>query len=445
MANSTDFISSVYDELARQLQITDANPSVVMQLAWPGYALSPADFRRADVPNGPYDAEVARETLSTLANIAPLLSRTRFENSGFEIDDLYEIVLSSAIPVGATMESAATNPIFRLFSDAQFEFMQARRGVHDDPNLFYVPCSATPAGWYDDSGQGWTTITLQQSDVKPADPAKSTFTRMGGAELARQQVWKLRPSAGDKSALTSKMQKLMKEPRVSKPLQPQAVDPSLLKKAAATRPGIPKLPPVSPGPGLQKLGPTAPIDPLAKSRFVEVGAPTSAFSRSGLDLSRVDLSKRNLGVDRLSDRLLLQKLLHQELPSRPPSPATDGFSVSFRFCRVSIERPWLKLALLSAPNWWMFGTQAGTYSTGAADSNPGMFPLLPTSLLVIRDLKITANWSAEDRANLGNAQSFGFFDVRDGTLNSNTLEVKGMQVIGWVSKLMPKLPPLGPQ
>ena len=63
---------------------------------------------------------------------------------------------------------------------------------------------------------------------------------------------------------------------------------------------------------------------------------------------------------------------------------------------------------------------------------------------VIRDLKITANWSQEDRQNLGNATSFGFFDIRDGSLNQNTLEVKGMQIIAWVSRGMPKLPPLSP-
>ena len=70
MANASDFISAVYDQLAKQLNVTDSNPSVVMQMEWPGHALSPADFKRPDSPNGPYDPDVAREAFSRLANLA---------------------------------------------------------------------------------------------------------------------------------------------------------------------------------------------------------------------------------------------------------------------------------------------------------------------------------------------------------------------------------------
>jgi hypothetical protein len=69
------------------------------------------------------------------------------------------------------------------------------------------------------------------------------------------------------------------------------------------------------------------------------------------------------------------------------------------------------------------------YSTVDADKNPGIFPILPVSFIVICDLKITANWSQEDKSNLDNAVSFGSFDIRNRTLNQNTLEVKGLQII----------------
>ena len=77
MANTTDFISAVYDQLAKFLAV-DASTSNLLQMAWPGYSLSPTDFRRTDAPNGPYDADVARETFSSLANIVPTLSKARF-------------------------------------------------------------------------------------------------------------------------------------------------------------------------------------------------------------------------------------------------------------------------------------------------------------------------------------------------------------------------------
>lgn len=143
----------------------------------------------------------------------------------------------------------------------------------------------------------------------------------------------------------------------------------------------------------------------------------------------------------LAQRFLVKSLVIQQLPTKPASPTTDGFSISFKFCRVNIDRSWCKLALLSNKNWYMFNTAAKEYSTGTADNNPGMFPLLPVAFIVIRDLKITANWSQEDKNNLNNSVSFGFFDIRSGTLNQNTLEVKGQQIIAWISKLMPPLPP----
>src|SRR5215472_18832443 len=127
MANTTDFISAVYDQLAKQLNVTDSVQSVLMQMEWPGQALSPADFKRANAPNGPYDVDVAKEAFSRLANLAPVFNKSRFENSGFEVEDLYELILLSAIPVDATPQTIATNPIHKLFLDAQFDLDQARR------------------------------------------------------------------------------------------------------------------------------------------------------------------------------------------------------------------------------------------------------------------------------------------------------------------------------
>lgn len=450
MANTTDFISAVYDELAKMLSISDSTPSVVMQMAWPGYSLSPSDFKRADAPNGAYDPEVAREAFSQLANIAPVMSKARFENSGFELDDLYEILISSAIPAGAVQSDLPANPIHRLFSDAQYEFLQARRGLHDDPNAFYYPCSATPANWYEEAAAAsWPSITLKQTDVKPATPASSPFARLGGLDLAKRGVWRLKPALADAGALKSKMlESVAKFKGARVPAAAAKVGkakPGLHRPAAAAvaRPLAGRLP-IAP----EKLRSPAFAESLnierSKALLSRAAPPTNTVASRAAGLARVDLSKRDLGVHHLAERIVLKDLLDQQLPAKPPSPATDGFSISFKFCRVNIERPWFKLALLSTKNWWMFDTQPGEYSTGVDDPNPGMFPLLTTSFIVIRDLKITANWSQEDRQNLGNAASFGFFDIRDSSLNQNTLEVKGMQIIAWVSRVMPKLPPLSP-
>ena len=140
----------------------------------------------------------------------------------------------------------------------------------------------------------------------------------------------------------------------------------------------------------------------------------------------------------------MKDLIDLQLRDQPVANSTDGFSISFKFCRVNIDRPWFKLALLSHKNWSMFNTAVGEYSSGRVDENPGIFPLLPVSFIVIRDLKITANWSSQDQTTMSNAVSFGPFDITDGNMQQNTLQVKGMQIIAWVSRPTPLLPPALP-
>jgi hypothetical protein len=182
--------------------------------------------------------------------------------------------------------------------------------------------------------------------------------------------------------------------------------------------------------------------------FAQKLVPQSAYSRFklGTQLQTLDLTQKKLDLSHIdvANRYQLTNLINQQLPTKPAS-TSDGFSISFKYCRVNIDRSWFKLALLKMKSWYMFGTQAGEYSTGSSTSNPGMFPLLPTSFIAIRDLKITANWSQEDRQTLGQATALGFFDIRDATLNADTLEVKGLQILGWISSLMPELPPMPSQ
>ena len=135
MANATDLLSSVYELLSKSLGMS-ASSDQYLQLSWPGIGLSPADFKRQDNPSGGYDAAVAQETFSVLANIAPTCNALKFENSGFEIDDLYQILISGAVIQNSDPASLNANPAYKLFSDAQYELSQAQRGNSQDPSLF---------------------------------------------------------------------------------------------------------------------------------------------------------------------------------------------------------------------------------------------------------------------------------------------------------------------
>lgn len=481
MANAIDFIGTVYDTLAKTLNIDNSSNAEFIQMAWPGYALSAADFKPANAPDGPYDPDIAKEAFSHIANIAPLLSKLKFENSGYEIDDLYEILLTSAIPLGATQDTVAANPLYHLFSDAQYEFLQARRGSVADPNQFYYPCNATPANWYDDSASAfWPALEVKSNQVQPASTASSAFVKAGGLVQAKKGIWKLRPGAMDEASIRKDVDAtLLQKAQFFKPV-PAAVQaaPLILRskplnsnvlaasKAMAMMPVAAPLRAVALGaapvaapvslqaralnPGFTRTPEFVNSLRLSQSAtlFNVKNVPVNAMASPSLQVEarKMNLATRTMDLRtplslNLAHRFLLKDVIEAQLPDQLVSNTSDGFSITFKFCRVNIDRSWFKLALLSNKNWYMANTAAQEYSTGRADENPGMFPLLPVSFIVIRDLKITANWSAQDQTAIQNSVSFGPFDLTGGSVQQNTLEVKGMQIIAWVSKLMPPLPP----
>lgn len=94
--------------------------------------------------------------------------------------------------------------------------------------------------------------------------------------------------------------------------------------------------------------------------------------------------------------------------------------VSFKFLRVEIVRPWLDFSMLSLPEWTIPGLQSGYYSNGEFKNNSGLFPLMPTAFIVARDIDIK-----------------GSIGGREFTI----LKSKGPQIIAWISRLLPLLPP----
>lgn len=439
MANATDLLSSVYDLLSKSLGMS-ASLDQCLQLSWPGIGLSPADFRRQDSPSGGYDAAVAQETFSTLANIAPTCNALKFENSGFEIDDLYQILISGAVVQNSDPANISANPAYKLFSDAQYELAQAQRGNSQDPGLFYYPSKATPIDWYTEaSALGWPTISISSNQVKPTNP-DSPFLRLGGKELVDKGLMRMLPVSRDlpqiKQLLQSQLGARIRHFEGTKPapalLRPQAIKP-ISSRVVARKP---------------LTSSNVAMGPVAKPAVKLPARPMLLASRLG-SLEHIVVEPKTYELlppqaMRLDEKLLLRGLLIEQLATVPVSAATEGFSISFKYCLVTITRSWLKSALINTKNWYMFGTASGEYSQGRLDSNSGMFPLLTTSFVAIRDLKISANWSALDLHNAVNAKSFGPFDISTGSVNQNTIEAKGLQIIAWQSRLTPVLPPLAP-
>ena len=450
MANAGDFLSSVYELLAKTFSMANS-PDLYLQMSWPGISLSPADFKRTDNPSEPYDASCAEETVSMLANIAPSCSGVQFSNSGYEIDDLYQILILGAMIQGGDPNSMATNPAYKLFSDAQYELAQAQRGSLRDPSVLYLPCKATPVDWYSEAAaQYWPTLSLSATQVKPANPS-STFMQRGGQKLISKGLLQTLPPVRELPAIKGQLDLQLKArsrrtdlPRpltAGATLRPIDVASTRAISAATATRSTPRALSLHDGEVARNL-----VSVSADPAFKKLLHPTPLASRLG-SLDRLNIDPRKLDVlpgksVALRDRLLVRDLLSQQLNPVPISPATEGFSVSFKYCMVNLTRSWLKLALLNTKNWYLFGTTGGEYSRGSLDNNPGMFPMLSTSFIAIRDLVIKANWSPQDLDAAKQAKYLGPFDIGSGSISQNTITAKGLQIIAWQSRLTPMLPPL---
>lgn len=449
----TNLISGLYDMLTQMMSVSSM-PGTYFQFAWPAIGLSAADFKL--FATGPDDANIAEETFSLLCNMASTANPLRFENSGFEIDDLYQILILGAIPLGADPNNLLVNPIYKLFADAQFEFAQGQKGSNRDPSVFYYPCRATPTDWYSETAsQHWPTLSISSAQVRPARP-DSAFIQQGGQRLIDEGVLKLRPSGGNSPLIKSQIQSHIKsvlatfDPRRTQLTGARPLDGL---RSRALKPAITR------AIGRRALMGSRPVavleDSAVAARFVDMAATLAAkkdlrltpglAALPGLDRINIDAQKytvvpsAELPVDR---RVLLQRVLDRQLLSAAMTPQTTNFQISCRFCLVNITRPWFKSALLNLHSWYMFGSQAGEYSSGTLDHNPGMFPMLPSAFLAIRDLKISAQWSAQDRQSLPRAKYLGPFDIGSATLQADSLTSSGLQIVGWLSRLNPMLPPL---
>jgi hypothetical protein len=151
----------------------------------------------------------------------------------------------------------------------------------------------------------------------------------------------------------------------------------------------------------------------------------------------------------------------EQLVRRPVTRESLDLRVRFQFARVALRRPWLDTSLFSLGGWALAGRRRLSLSTGTLTDNTGLFPLLPTALIVARNLQISASWSQADltfiRERLqAKDLTFGPFALSgryqrpraaaatavQARFDGVTITAPQLQAIGRVSQLIPACPPL---
>ncbi len=138
---------------------------------------------------------------------------------------------------------------------------------------------------------------------------------------------------------------------------------------------------------------------------------------------------------------------------------SNTFTLDAEIAVVRIFRPWLNDLLFKINSWYTNMTSAHGISIGELTSDPLILPLIPKAFVVARKVKITAEWSSDEKKRIEDSIAakgsvgWGPFSIGGGYKDSsssdyhkaqfqgNTLVVPGSQIIAWVSEITPASPP----
>ncbi len=145
----------------------------------------------------------------------------------------------------------------------------------------------------------------------------------------------------------------------------------------------------------------------------------------------------------LSKRMeLMQSVIKEKLVSEQHSEA-DSYEISFDYCLVNLHREWFDRSLFHYANlWYAKALEKDFFSNGMKDSsNLGELKCITSAMILVKNLKIKANWSQEDKSNASESLSLGFFNVAESEINNqNELINPGIQALGWICEVLPQLP-----
>lgn len=142
----------------------------------------------------------------------------------------------------------------------------------------------------------------------------------------------------------------------------------------------------------------------------------------------------------------------------------SGLKLSMKVKRALILRPWMDTTVFSAHSWrWPAGHDGGVISYGGPQAGePPLMPLLPTGILVVRDVNIQIQFSHEDmdrfesHLQAGASIGWGPFSLSGSyneakkevtthaTLDSNGITIQNPQILGFFCNALPLCPSPNP-
>jgi hypothetical protein len=416
---SANLMERLYD-LLTEVYASTAGDSAFLAFEKLGVPISPGMFKLApgDTTLSP---PLAVERLSEIANAVLTVQGDSVERSSRSIDDMVEMLLLQAMPLrsdqlasfGATKDAASKN-----FDDAQ----AALSGPFQ-----YHPVYASPVDWYDPSAGGnWTTHAIGQQQTQTTTPPPTSPPRPVQVSAAN---WRVLPTA--------------LQPALAQPVgetHPLLTSSALKTTAAAT--GARAQPAPAPAPHVMMTSMVArPVSTAAAAAFRPTAVAATPAAAAAAPRPATSYAAMQMYRPMMAAQASAQ--LSAGATTRPVT--TSSIGISFDHCVVTLTRHWFPEVFLLTKNWYAPGYAAGSFSGGKGAGDEGLLPLVATGFVAVRNLRISANWSADEQATVQGSAAFGPFSLigRSYDAASGTITCPGMQIIGWFLETLPVAPPAG--
>ncbi|MVZ65361.1 hypothetical protein GQF61_05800 [Sphingobacterium sp. DK4209] len=360
-------------------------------------------------PADPQSKTKANEQLSILAERLPAIQESMSFGTSRFTDLLETLVYGSAFREDL-FEESEKGDYKKIFNRAKAEALakleQGKRASVVTATGSYFLVTGQPEAWYNKNAAIWTSKSFSQK-----------FTEQSASEEKPMRLdlqWKRIDQSRITSPLQNKFEGLIKHRLVS--------DKPIVKEFQVKFP-------------LQRSNSNFQQMKLQHVRSNRINMPVEPTQRMDLKLQHLPpiLSKR---IE------LIHMLKKDDLLVQQPSQA-DGFELSFDYCLVNLQRDWFDRSLLHyAKLWYAKALEKDFFSNGMKDNtNRGELKCITTAMILVKNLKIVAKWSQQDKVNAGDSISLGFFNVADSEINSkNELINPGIQALGWICEVFPALP-----
>lgn len=455
--DETKMVQSIYDTLFNAYTKTPPGglpagsqaDKVFINLIPGGEPIDVAQYANPISPLNPQGIPAAAENFSRLVDRVPLVNGT-FVDTGKKVSEVYKQVVEGASitpqPVDPALK-AAYDAAFDLLNDKGQDFNDLGQPIEVDvDSLLYVNYKRKQNAYID----AVASFVAESSKYDMTKPADQRAWAMLGPSLQRRLItaWNDFQTAQAKrveDALATMAQSATNQVgRVFKDAQEKLV---LLEKGSARDQA-------------EKYFASYAFPANWYSSSAAQGWSSLSFTSSRYQLNESSSFKKFGGGAKFSLGLwsVGGGASHSET-RRHMDSQSDDLSVSFRYARINIDRPWMNPMIFDLPGWKYGVMGKGSIASGnPATADGRIMPLLPTGFIVVRDLKISATWSSAEKDYIskstkgGGSFGWGPFSV-GGSYESNstnfrfqsefdgrTLSAPGLQLMAFINTVLPMSP-----